>query len=63
MKMYSLYLSEPVLNIINELSRKSDTTTSELIREAMRDFIEKCVARNLMTREEVDKFYPREESQ
>ena len=57
MKLFSLMLSEPLLDIIRMLSNKMDTPMAELIRNAMRDFIEKCVAQNLISREEADSVY------
>ena len=57
MKMYSLYLQEPLLNAFRALSEKTEASVSELMRVAMREFIGRCLERKLLTEEQVKDIY------
>ena len=57
MKMYSLYLQEPLLNAFRTVSKKTGTSASELMRTAMQEFIAKCLTLGLLSEEEAKDIY------
>jgi len=57
MRMYSLMIPEPIIDTMKILSSKTKTSSSELMRIAMREFLGRCLMRGLLTEEDVKDIY------
>jgi len=57
MKAYTLFIQEPLLETVKIISKKTDTSASELIRTAIREFVETCLKRGLINEDEAHGIY------